>query len=178
VHNRDTEQLDRLMARLAEGDRSAFDPLFRALYPRARGMARARLGAELASDAAQSALERVFARADEFTPGRPVLPWFYAIVANEVRCLARRHAPAGGDDVDTAEIEPGTTEDPERLLIKQERISALDQVIASLDGPSAEAIVAVLGRGDRPPIGADAFRKRVSRVYARLRSLLGDDHGG
>ena len=67
------------MARLADGEREAFDPLFRDLHPRALRFARARLGPDLAQDAAQAALVKVFARASEFTPGAAVLPWFYAV---------------------------------------------------------------------------------------------------
>ncbi|WP_437717045.1 hypothetical protein WMF45_11890 [Sorangium sp. So ce448] len=50
-------------------------------------------------------------------------------------------------------------------------------MIASLDAPSAEAIGALLGQTARPAIDAPAFRKRVSRAYARLRLLLGGSDG-
>ena len=85
-------ELDLLMARLADGDRTAFDPLFAALHPRAVALARMRLDASDADDAAQQTLVRVFSRASEFTPGRPVLPWFYAIAANEIHAVTRRRA--------------------------------------------------------------------------------------
>ena len=106
---------------LSQGERGAFDPLFRALHPRALRLAQARLGATRAADAAQAALERVFARAGEFTPGRPVLPWFYAIVVNEVRAVARE----GGEGRSEAERLAGEAwaappEDPERLLLEEE----------------------------------------------------------
>lgn len=83
-------ELDGLMNRLADGDRTAFAPLFEALYPRALGVARRRLGEMDAEDVAQRTMTAVFARALEFTPGRPVLPWFYAIAANETHTIARR----------------------------------------------------------------------------------------
>ncbi|NUQ73884.1 MAG: RNA polymerase sigma factor [Polyangiaceae bacterium] len=172
------DELDRWMARLAQGDRSAFEPLFRALHPRAIRFARARLGPDLAADAAQSSMERVFARASEFTPGRPVLPWFYAVVANEVRALARRHSAR-----DVAALGAPTSEwktspdDPERLVLERELYLALERAIASLDNSSAEVIAAVLGRVDVPALNAPAFRKRVSRAYARLRLLLGGFDG-
>jgi RNA polymerase sigma-70 factor (ECF subfamily) len=73
------DELDAWMALLADGDRAAFDPLFRALYPRALRLAVARLGDDRGADAAQSALTKLFARASEFAAGRAVLPWFYAI---------------------------------------------------------------------------------------------------
>jgi DNA-directed RNA polymerase specialized sigma24 family protein len=175
----DEDELDGLMSQLAQGERDAFDPLFRALHPRAIRLARARLGPTRADDAAQAALERVFARAAEFTPGRPVLPWFYAIVANEIRALAREggagRAEAERSAGEAWAVEP---EDPERLLLERELRRAVERATASLDDVSAETIAALIGGGARPAIAAPAFRKRVSRAYARLRLLLGGSDGG
>lgn len=115
--------LNALMGRLAAGDRTAFEPLFRALHPRARRFARTRLAPASAEDAAQSALMRVFAHASRFEPGRPLLPWFYAIVANEIR-TARRQASARGEldsDQDPA-LEPSY----EDALLKRELLGALE----------------------------------------------------
>ncbi len=175
----DESELDHLMAQLALGDRDAFDPLFRALQPRALRFASARLGPDRGADAAQAALVRVFARAAEFTPGRPVLPWFYAIVVNEVRALARRGgAERQQGERSAAEAWAVAAKDPERLLVEGELLRALEAAIASLDAVSAETIAVLLGRGARPDIAAPAFRKRVSRAYARLRLLLGGSDGG
>jgi DNA-directed RNA polymerase specialized sigma24 family protein len=174
----DESELDHLMGRLAQGERDAFEPLFRALHPRALRFACARLGSDRGADAAQAALVRVFARASEFTPGRPVLPWFYAIVANEARALARRGG-AGRQQAEHAAaaawaVEP---ENPERLLVERELQRALERAVTSLDDASAETIAVLLGRSVGPEITAPAFRKRVSRAYARLRLLLGGFHG-
>ena len=81
--------LDAWMSRLASGDRSAFEPLYAALRLRARRFALMRVGDEAADDVTQAALLKVFARASEFTPGKPCLPWFYAIVVNEIRAARR-----------------------------------------------------------------------------------------
>ena len=45
--------------------------------------------------------------------------------------------------------------------------------MSSLDDVSAGTIAVLLGDAARPAIAAPAFRKRVSRAYARLRLLLG-----
>jgi RNA polymerase sigma-70 factor (ECF subfamily) len=166
-------ELERLMDRLADGDRGAFEPLFRELWPRALAAARRRLDPTLAADAAQSTMLRVFARAPEFRRGSPVLPWFYAVAANEIRGAVRRVRLH--DDVDEA-VAIATDADPERGAIERELRVALSQAIESLDGPSAEAIGVLLGERPRPPIDDAAFRKRVSRAYAKLRLLLGG-HG-
>jgi RNA polymerase sigma-70 factor (ECF subfamily) len=169
-------EIDRLMARLAQGDRSAFDPLFRALHPRAFRLARARLAADAADDAAQAALLKVFARASEFEPGRPALPWFYAVAANEIRGVARKRSAGPDDEAALAALPAG--DDPERELLERELGRALDAAIDSLDGDAAACIASLLGDRPRPNIAPAAFRKRVSRVYAQLRLLLGGNHGG
>lgn len=166
--------LDALMARLADGDRSAFDPLFRELHPRAVRLARLRLGEADALDAAQSALEKVFARASEFTAGRPALPWFYAVAANEVHAVARRlrvsnARDGGGESVGSATA----SSDPERDLVKAELSAAVAAAVGALDAASSAAIAALLGDAEVPDIRPAAQRKRVSRAYARLRQLLG-----
>lgn len=163
------------MSRLSQGDRAAFDPLFRALHPRAFRLARVRLDEDQASDAAQSILMKVFARASEFEAGRPALPWFYAVASNEIRTLERRRAAAAGraaDEKRARRVE--ALEDPERLLLDRELRRCLDAAVASLDQSSAEAIACLLDEGPRPDLRAPTFRKRLSRAYARLRVLLGE----
>lgn len=171
------DELDAWMARLSRGERAAFDPLFRALYPRALRLARIRLADDQARDAAQSVMMKVFARASEFEPGKPVLPWFYAAAANEIQTAHRRAAAGGRRAVDEARAhELPAAEDPEGLALERELRACLARAIASLDEASAEAIVCLLE--DRPLTGvsATAFRKRVSRAYAKLRLLLRGSH--
>jgi RNA polymerase sigma-70 factor (ECF subfamily) len=161
--------LDAWIARLAHGDRSAFEPLYAALLPRAMGLARMKLGPQAAPDVAQSALLRVFSRASEFEAGRPCLPWFYAIVSNEIRAYQRHDARV----VPTEEIDMVADGDPESELAVRELARSLDLAIEALDVPSAEAIHAMLGRGPMPSLPSATFRKRLSRAYAKLRWMLG-----
>jgi DNA-directed RNA polymerase specialized sigma24 family protein len=169
-------ELDALMARLSDGDRTAFDPLFSALHPRAVRVARLRVDPQRAQDVAQTALLKVFSRASEFEAGRPVLPWFYAIVANEVRAvtrgaMVRAQVPLEPDGAPRDIVD--TREDPEGRATERELELAVERAIETLDPASADAIYAVLGRSDRPAIESATFRKRVSRAYARLRVALG-----
>src|SRR5688572_13915654 len=122
------------MARLAGGDRSAFDPLYAALRPRALRVT--------SSDVAQSALLKVFANASEFVPGRPCLPWFYAIVANEVRSARRRETR----DVPSAIPDDALVDhaNAERELIVRELERAFELAIDALDPESANAIRSLL----------------------------------
>lgn len=174
MRERAENELDAWMARLADGDRDAFDPLFRALLPRALRLARRRLPKELADDAAQSAMMKLFARASEFRAGAAALPWFYAIVANEIRAVQRR-APRSSEPIEDQPL--AADGDPETALLRCELQSALDAAIGSLDRASADAIAAILGEAPGPAVRDAAFRKRVSRAYARLRVLLGGTGG-
>lgn len=160
------------MSQLARGDRSAFEPLYLALRPRAVRLARARLGESEAKDVAQNALLKIFSRASEFTPGRPCLPWFYAIVANEIQSSRRYHARLTDLD-EVPQNKAIDEEDTESQLVTRELERALDLAIEELDHDGAQAINAVLGRAPLPTLSAATFRKRVSRAYAKLRLLLG-----
>jgi len=122
---------------------------------------------------------RVFARASEFEVGRPVLPWFYAIAVNELHGLRRRIARDRNrtEEDNAARLLPAN-DDPERALLDHELRRCLDQAIASLDEDSAEVIRSMLNEdAPRPSVSAVAFRKRVSRAYAKLRMLLGGLYG-
>jgi RNA polymerase sigma factor (sigma-70 family) len=160
------------MDRLARGDRSAFDPLYAALRPRALRLAQTRIGGAEAADVAQSSLLKVFARANEFEAGRACLPWFYAIVANEIQASRRKIGRANGDDARIDEPIDGAA-DAETQLITRELERSLELAIDALDDDAANAIRVVLGRATLPNVSSATFRKRVSRAYAKLRLLLG-----
>ncbi|MBK6529848.1 MAG: RNA polymerase sigma factor [Deltaproteobacteria bacterium] len=165
-------ELDDLMARVSEGEREAFTPLFRALHPRALRVAARRLDPARADEVAQAAMVKLFTRAAAFTPGRPALPWFYAVVANEVRAELRRNRHAAGA---VPEHHPSPEAAADDALAERELRRALQQSVDALDPTSAEAIAVLLGEGAPPPIAPATHRKRLSRAYARLRALLGGD---
>jgi RNA polymerase sigma-70 factor (ECF subfamily) len=168
-------ELDLLMSRLAHGERSAFDALYLALRPRALGVARLRLGETEAADVAQQALERVFARASEFTPGRPCLPWFYGIVASEIQSNRRRRARLVLEEAPGLEL-AAEGDDAEAELLQRELRRALDGAIDELDADAAHAISALLGHASPPDVKPATFRKRLSRAYSKLRLLLGGNN--
>jgi RNA polymerase sigma factor (sigma-70 family) len=178
VRDPSEDELDDWMSRVSQGEREAFDPLFRALYPRTLRVARAKLAEDQATDAAQQILMKLFARAGDFEPGRPVLPWFYTFAANELRTLERQALASRQRTVSSGAAERVSDgENPERALLERELRLCLERARAELDEESAEAIRAMLGEAPRPRIPSPAFRKRVSRAYARLRLLLGGADG-
>lgn len=166
------------MSRLSQGEREAFDPLFRALHPRAVRFAHVKLNEEQAADAAQLILMKVFATASAFEAGKPLLPWFYAIAANELQTLLRRTVRDQKRNVDErAADQVPSAETPESLVLDRELRRSLELAIDTLDDDSAQAIASMLGTSVRPAVSSSAFRKRVSRAYARLRLLLGGVDG-
>src|SRR6266849_3158600 len=80
------------MVRLADGDRSAFSPLYTLLWPALRVFVHRQLPASDAEDVAQDALLKVFARASRFDPARDALAWALGIAAFEVRTARKRTA--------------------------------------------------------------------------------------
>jgi len=164
-------ELDTWMAALARGDRDAFTPLFRELHPRALRFASRRLPEAYVDEVAQQVLVAIFARASEFTPDRAVLPWFYAVCANEVRRTQR--ALRGTEEV--PESIPASESLADARIEQQELHVALERAIATLDARSAQAIGFLLGRADKPEIPDVTIRKRISRAYARLRAVFDGD---
>src|SRR5258708_5693190 len=63
------------MVRLADGDRSAFSPLYKLLWPVLRAFVHGQLPPSDAEDVAQDALLKVFASASRFDPARDALAW-------------------------------------------------------------------------------------------------------
>lgn len=174
------EGLQRSMVRLADGDRSAFAPVFEALWPVLRAFAGRAVGPADGEDAAQAALLRVFSRASEFDPSRDALAWALGIAAFECRTLRKRRArraarelpvAAAADWLAPADVAPS----PEAALIERDLRAAVATVIGGLRPIDAETILA-LESGDRDVPGA-TFRKRLERAVSRFRSAWRDRHG-
>jgi len=169
VDSRGRTALQQEMTALARGDRSAFDPLFRRLWPLLRGFAARCLTAADAEDAAQEALLLIFSRASEFDPGRDALAWVLGVAGWQIRThrtrARRRRELAAGEVPDRADRSPS----PEQLAIAHQLSSALDSALAGLAPGDAETLLAY-SRGERPDLPGPTFRKRVERALARLRS--------
>src|SRR5713101_9596107 len=76
--------LNALMARLADGDRSAFTPVFQLLWPPTLRLCQGLLKNDAdAKDAAQQSMEKILSRASDYDAARPAQPWALAIAAWE-----------------------------------------------------------------------------------------------
>jgi RNA polymerase sigma-70 factor (ECF subfamily) len=161
---------------LARGDRAAFDPLFRRLWPLLRGFAARSLPFAEADDAAQEALLRIFSRASEFDPRRDALSWVLGVAGWQIRThrtrtRRRREEPPSEllEAIDAASS-------PEAAAISQELADVLDRALAELS-PGDAATLLAYARGERPDLPGATFRKRVERALARLRTLWRIRHG-
>jgi RNA polymerase sigma-70 factor (ECF subfamily) len=167
--------LNAAMARLADGDRSAFSAVFTTLWPLLEGFARRLSGnAADAEDAAQHALLKVFEHAHRYDPERDVAGWALAITAHECHAVRRkrRGEPLSGES-DTLR---STAADPEAAAVTRDLMSAATEVLGSLRSEDA-ATLAAAWDGERPAIPPTAFRKRVQRATERLRAAWRSRHG-
>ena len=160
--------LDALMARLADGDRSVFDEVFRRLWP-----STLRLCSSLvrddddAADAAQQAMVKILERASDYDKQRPALPWALAIAAWECRTLKRsraRRREAPGEAVERASGGEG-----ENDLVNLDLLKAALASLGELSELDRETLVATFWDKDSSASGA-TLRKRRERALTRLRS--------
>jgi RNA polymerase sigma-70 factor (ECF subfamily) len=167
------------LVRLADGDRSAFDPLFAEAWPLVRDLCRRALGDAVdADDAAQEAMIRVLSRAPEFDATRDATTWILAIAGWECRTVRRRRArrrdaPAAVDDHAALDAAPDAIAERRALL------DAAARVLGELSPVDAETLAAAWcddasARGDLAPA---TFRKRLERALVRFRAAWRSRHG-
>lgn len=169
------EALQRGMSALADGDRSAFDAVFSALWPVLRRFAeRALRDPAAAEDAAQSALVKVLSRAAEFDPGRDALSWALGIGAYECRTLRKKQARRREDlGAAPADAVPATST-PEDAAIDGDLQAAAAAVFGALRPADSETLLAA-ARGQREK--SSLFRKRLERALSRFRKEWRARHG-
>jgi RNA polymerase sigma factor (sigma-70 family) len=163
--------LQSLMVRLADGDRSAFHPLFTALWPIVRRFTGRHLPPEEAEDAAQETLLKLFRQASRFDPRHGAVAWALGVAGFEIRTarrrrLRRREEPAAGAQLGERRH---TAQDPEAEVLASDLESALRETIGTLRPRDVETL-RLYALGERPPVAAATFRKRVQRALARLRT--------
>ncbi len=162
-----------LLVRAADGDRSAFDPLFDALWPILRSFAAKTLPEADAEDAAQEAMVKVFAQLADFDRGRDATAWALTIAGFEVlsvrrRRLRRREDAPPGDGL------PSSAPSPEDDALRGELLRVLEAHLGTVSDADRGALVDAL-RGDAAP--SEAARKQRWRAVDRLRAFWRSRHG-
>ena len=173
VERSERAELRRLMERLADGDRTAFGPVFALLWPQLRAFAVRFIGVADGEDAAQAALLKVFSRASEYDRERDALPWVIGIAAWECRTLRRRRERRREESA----LAPAASSapSPEEATIDRDLRAAAETVLGELRPIDVETIVSIAS-GQRAVQGA-TFRKRAERALARFRLAWRARHG-
>jgi RNA polymerase sigma-70 factor (ECF subfamily) len=169
------EELQRDLARLADGDRAAFDPVFARLWPLFRNLAARHLPSGDAEDAAQRALLRLFERASDFDPSRDALAWAVGLAAWEIRTARRRNWRRRETSDGDGEVERLVDESsPEDAAIAADLAALLGKTLATLRPPDVEALLRH-ARDER--IAGVGFRKRLQRARERMRAAWRQRYG-
>lgn len=165
-------QLNRSMAALAEGDRDAFDPVYRTLSPVLTEliavMSQDRM---IAEDIAQEAMLKILGRVSTFDPSKDALAWSMTIAVNEYRSYRRKLAHRAGPPDTAAVIEPVTEDTPEAITMRDNLAAAARAILGQLRPQDREVLVTAIYDGLRPPLAATAFRKRLQRALAQTRLI-------
>jgi RNA polymerase sigma-70 factor (ECF subfamily) len=164
------EELDALMARLADGDRSAFTPVFRTLWTPMLRFCRtlARSDAD-AADAAQAAMQKILERANDYDRSRPAMPWAFAIAGWECRTLLRK-ATRRRETPDDAAPEPAH-EFTEDEFVERDLVRAALDALGELSPEDRETLLVTFTEEAASVSGA-TLRKRRQRALDRLRTAF------
>ncbi len=172
--------LDDLMARLAGGDPAAAAPLFEGCRrPLFAFLFRMTGSADLAEDLLQEAYLAIQTGRGTFSPGRPFLPWAFAVARNafyewkrhEAKVIRLRLAPTDPDALHAAP-DPGG---------RAERRADLSAALATLPDAAREAFLLKHFHGftydeiaDLQQAPASTVKSRVLSSIAKLRLALGE----
>jgi RNA polymerase sigma-70 factor (ECF subfamily) len=169
------DDLDPLMARLADGDRSVFTAVFRMLWPPTFRLCLGMLKNEAdAKDAAQESMEKILSRASGYDAARPALPWALAIAGWECRTILRKKGRRRETPEDSAD-EPATHGAEDDIVRRDLTRAALDAV-GQLSDADRDTLLATLL--DEPTSASGAtFRKRRERAIGRLRNAFRKIYG-
>lgn len=164
------EELDLLMARLADGDRAVFTRVFELLWPAIHRLCVNLLKHEAdASDAAQEAMQKILERASDYDRKRPAMPWAMAIAGWECRTLqrkrSRRHEVAELDDDKLA------SSDNEDEFLQRDLTQAALTALGELADVDRETLVSAFW-DEAASVSGATLRKRRERALSRLRTTF------
>lgn len=163
-------QLNALLARLADGERAAFTPVFEQLREPILRLCLSLLKNEAdASDATQQAMAKIFERASDYDPSRPALPWALAIAAWECRTIRLRSIRRR--EVSDNALEDGAHDRGEDALLQRDLVTAALKAMGELSSTDRETLIATFTDEGSDVLGA-TFRKRRERAVARLRTAF------
>jgi len=166
-----------LIQRAGEGDRTAFEALYRRYARPVFGLALRRLGDRgRAEDAVQETFASVWRSARTYRPERgPGAPWLYAVARNAIVDRSRGRTDASGDVPELASDEPDPAERTEQSWVAWRVHRALEELperereviaLAYWSGLSQSEVAEFLGI----PLGTVKTRTRAA--LQRLADVL------
>jgi DNA-directed RNA polymerase specialized sigma24 family protein len=161
-------QLNGLMARLADGDRSVIDEVYTALWPIISEFCSKTLSYADAQDAAQQTLLKLFDQAANFDRDRDAVTWALSIAVWEARTIRKRHARSRTSDAGDLELLSGS-DSPEMLTAERQMTDAALAVLGELSPADQETLMATIHDETPDGVGGATFRKRRERALARLK---------
>jgi RNA polymerase sigma-70 factor, ECF subfamily len=175
--------LNRGMAALADGERGAFDPVYRTLWPLlVRFVVAISRDPMIAEDIAQQAMLKILAKVSTFDRTQDALAWSMTIAVNEYRSCRRKLGTRAGDPREWVLVERINDDTPEAIAIRDNLTEAARAVLGKSRPQDLEVLVAAIYERQRPSIPASAFRKRLQRALANTRLIwkrhYGDDRTG
>ncbi len=167
---RNEEQLDAMMARLAGGERAVFTPVFDLLWGPIHRLCVSLLKNEAdAADAAQEAMHKILERASDYDPKRPAMPWAMAIAGWECRTLARKRGRRR--EVAEHDTEEHAGSDAEEELMQSNLTDAALAALGELSDADRETLIATFW-DEAASVSGATLRKRRERALDRLRNTF------
>ena len=174
-------RLDEQMALLADGDRSAIEPLFAALWPLVHAYCQRTLGQGAdADDAAQQALLKVFTESGRYERRLHALPWAVEIAVWECRTVRRRRQRTQAVPLDAATEARTAEASPEDTAIERDLIEGLWTIFGQLAPSDRDALRRMFDQDTDAMRGLSGatLRKRRERALGRLREAWRRRYGG
>jgi RNA polymerase sigma-70 factor (ECF subfamily) len=160
------------MARLSDGDRSAFPILVDELWPVILAFAERGMGQRAdAEDVAQEVFLRICSRISDFNRDQDGLSWAfaiasYAMMSHRKKRQRNREVP---DDSELANHRAGTGS-PEDMAIQREIAAALTSIVGNLSHEDLDAL-GLTGVALGKEVTAATLRKRRQRALLRVRAV-------
>ena len=162
------DEIEVLLGRLADGDRSVFSIVFKRLWAPINRFCVSMVKHEAdAADAAQQTMAKIFERASDYDPKRPAMPWALAIAAWECRTLQRKRFRRREAPEDAA-AEPAD-ERTESDLIRRDLTQAALTAMSELPALDRETLLSTF-LDEATGVNGATLRKRRERAVDRLRT--------
>jgi RNA polymerase sigma-70 factor, ECF subfamily len=165
----ESNPLDDLMGRLADGDRAVFARVFELLWGPIFRLCHTLLHNDAdAADAAQEAMQKILERASDYDKGRSAMPWAMAIAGWECRTVSTKRGRRR--EVEHAGHEQ-SGEHPEDEVVQRELAAAAVSALGELSESDRAILIATYWEESATVSGA-TIRKRRERALDRLRKTF------